>query len=78
MPTATSEANGMRTMPSSDLETGMRLAGMAGLSLADLASMDDCAVAGILDGLTARGRCGIGAEERYVANRDPNAGQQAF
>jgi hypothetical protein len=54
-------------MSGGDLETGMRLVSMAGISLADLAGMDDLTVADILDGLTARGRCGIGAEERYVA-----------
>jgi hypothetical protein len=59
-------------MPGGDLETGMRLVSMSGFSLAGLAGMDDGAVAEILDGLIARGRCGIGADERYVAN-DPNA-----
>jgi hypothetical protein len=57
----------MQTAPGGDLETGMRLISMSGFSLADLASMDDLAVVGILDELTARGRCGIGAKERYVA-----------
>lgn len=45
----------------------MRLVDISGFSLADLARMDDLTVADILGGLTARGRCGIGAEERYVA-----------
>jgi hypothetical protein len=54
-------------MSGSDLETGIRLVSMSGFSLVDLAGMDDLTVADILDGLTARGRCGIGAEERYVA-----------
>jgi hypothetical protein len=54
-------------MSGGDLETGIRLVSMSGFSLADLAGMDDLTVADILDGLTARGRCGIGAEERYVA-----------
>jgi hypothetical protein len=67
VPTESDGASGMRTMPGGDLETGMRLVGMSGLSLVDLARMDDLAIADILDGLTARGRCGIGAEERYVA-----------
>jgi hypothetical protein len=47
----------------------MRLVSMSGFSLADLASMDDMTVADILDRLTARGRCGIGPEERYVAQQ---------
>jgi hypothetical protein len=68
----------MRTTPADDLETGIRLADMSGFSLVDLACLDDFTVADILDGLTARGRCGIGAEQRYVANRDPNPGPQAF
>jgi hypothetical protein len=67
VPTASGGASGMQTMPGGDFETGMRLVGMSGLSLADLASMDDLTIAEILDGLTARGRCGIGAEKRYVA-----------
>jgi hypothetical protein len=62
----------MQTMVGGDLETGMCLVRISGFSLADLAGMDDLTVADILDGLTARGRCGIGAEERYVAN-DGNA-----
>ena len=69
MPTASGGANGMRMMPGGDLETGMRLVGMSGISLADLASMNDLTIVGILDELTARGRCGIGAEERYVAQQ---------
>jgi hypothetical protein len=68
----------MRTTPGGDLEAGMRLVGMSGFSLTDLASMDDFLIAGILDGLTARGRCGIGAEQRYVARQDLGAGQHAF
>jgi hypothetical protein len=60
-------ASGTQTIPGGDLETGMRLVSMSGFSLADLASMDDLTVADILDGLMVRGRCGIGAEERYVA-----------
>ena len=74
MPTVSGGASGTQTMPRGDLETGMRLVGMSDISLADLASMDDLTVAGILDKLTARGRCGIGAEERYVAQ---NSGQGA-
>lgn len=70
--------SGMRTMPGGDLETEIRLADMSGFSLVDLAAMDDLTIADILDGLTARGRCGIGAEQRYVANREPTAGRQAF
>ena len=54
-------------MSGGDLETGIRLVDISGFSLADLARMDDLTVADILGGLTARGRCGIGAEERYVA-----------
>jgi hypothetical protein len=50
----------------------MRLVSMSGFSLVDLASMDDLTVADILDGLTARGRCGIGAKERYVARDGEN------
>jgi hypothetical protein len=68
----------MQTVPGGDLEAGMRLVSMSGFSLADLASMDDLTVADILDGLTARGRCGIGAEQRYVANQDRGAGRHAF
>jgi hypothetical protein len=64
------ERSGMRTMPSGAPETGIRLADISGFSLIDLANMDDFSVADILDGLIARGRCGIGAEQRYVANRD--------
>jgi hypothetical protein len=59
----------MQTRPGGDLEAGMHLVSMSGFSLTDLASMDDMTVADILDGLTARGRCGIGAEERYVAQQ---------
>jgi hypothetical protein len=54
-------------MPCGDLEAGMRLISMSGFSLTDLSNMDDSAVADILGGLMTRGRCGIGAEERYVA-----------
>jgi hypothetical protein len=71
-------ASGKQTMPGGDLETGMRLVRMSGFSLADLARMDDLTVADILDGLTARGRCGIGAERRYVANQDRGAGRHTF
>ena len=67
MPTVSGGERGTQTIPRGDLKTGMRLVSMSGFSLADLASMDDSTVADILDGLTARGRCGIGAEERYVA-----------
>lgn len=67
----------MRTMPGDDLETEIRLADMSGFSLVDLAGMDDFTIVGILDGLTARGRCGIGAEQRYVANQDNSAGRHA-
>jgi hypothetical protein len=59
----------MQAMPGGDLNIGMRLASMSGISLADLASMDDLTVADILGGLTVRGRCGIGAKERYVAQQ---------
>jgi hypothetical protein len=68
----------MQTMPDDDLETGIRLVSMSGFSLTDLASMDDLTVIGILDGLTARGRCGIGAEQRYVARQDCGTGLSAF
>lgn len=68
----------MQKVPGGDLEAGMRLVSMSGFSLADLASMDDLTLADILDGLTARGRCGIGAEQRYVANQDRGAGRHAF
>lgn len=54
-------------VPSGDLETGMRLVRLSGFSLSDLAALDDLTVAVILAGLTARGRCGIGAKARYVA-----------
>jgi hypothetical protein len=64
-------------MSGGDLETGMRLVSMADMSLADLAGMDDLTIAGILDGLTARGRCGIGAEERYVARLGDVSSSQA-
>jgi hypothetical protein len=64
-------------MPGGDLKTEIRLADMSGFSLVDLAGMDDLTIADILDGLTARGRCGIGAEQRYVANQDPPAGRCA-
>lgn len=67
----------MRAMPDGAPGTGIRLADMAGFSLIDLADMDDFTVAGILDGLIARGRCGIGAEQRYVANSDISIGRQA-
>jgi hypothetical protein len=70
VPTVSGGASGTRMMPGGDLETGMRLVGMSGFSLADLASLDDLTVADILGGLTARGRCGIGAEQRYVARED--------
>jgi hypothetical protein len=69
VPTVSGGASGMRP-PGGDLETGMALIGMSAFSLTDLADLDDVTVAGILDGLAARGRCGIGAEERYVAGDD--------
>jgi hypothetical protein len=71
-------ARGMQTLPDGALETGMRLVRMSGFSLAELADMDDLTVTDILDGLTARGRCGIGAEQRYVARQDRGAGRHAF
>ena len=69
VPTVSGGVSGMQAMPGGDLEAGMRLVSMSGISLANLASMDDLTVADILGGLTARGRCGIGAEERYVAQQ---------
>lgn len=75
MPVANGGESGIRTMPVDVLETEIRLADMSRFSLVDLADMDDLTIAGILDGLTARGRCGIGAEQRYVANQDPRAGR---
>lgn len=50
-------------------ESETRLVGMAAFSLTDLAGLDDVTVAEILDELTARGRSGVGAEERYVAQQ---------
>ena len=73
VPTVSGWASGMQTMPGGDLAAGMRLVGMSGFSLTDLAGMDDVTVVGILDRLMARGRCGIGAAERYVAREDPRA-----
>lgn len=72
MPTVSGGASGTQTLPRGDHETRMRLVSMSGFSLVDLASMDDLTVADILDGLTARGRCGIGAKERYVARDGEN------
>jgi len=77
VPIVSGGASGMQMMPDGDLETGMRLVSMSGFSLTDLASMDDLAVAEILDRLTARGRCGIGAEQRYVARADCGARRHA-
>jgi hypothetical protein len=76
VPIVSGGASGMQTMSGDDLKVGMRLVSMSGVSLADLASMDDLSVADILGGLTVRGRCGIGAAERYVAKNGDGGGER--
>jgi hypothetical protein len=46
------------------------LVSMSGLSLAELANLDDLAIAGALGELLERRRCGVGPSERYAATKD--------
>jgi hypothetical protein len=61
-------AIGAHAMDGGDSAAEMGLTFMSALSLADLATMDDSVVDGLLGELMARGRCGVGPGKRYTAN----------
>jgi hypothetical protein len=61
-------AIGAHAVDGGDSAAEMGLTFMSAFSLADLASMDDSVVDGILGELVARGRCGVGPGKRYTAN----------